>query len=106
MKRGSVWWVIFDPAIGTEIRKTRPAVIISNDISNKYISRVVVVPLTSNIKNIYPGEALVTVKGTASKAMANQIMTADKGRLQNKISNLSKTDMRAVEEAVRTQLDL
>jgi mRNA interferase MazF len=106
MKRGSVWWVAFDPATGTEIRKTRPAVIVSNDISNKYISRVVVVPLTTNVKNIYPGEALVTIKGATRKAMTNQIRTADKGRLQNKPGDLSKTDMRAVEEAVRTQLDL
>jgi mRNA-degrading endonuclease toxin of MazEF toxin-antitoxin module len=61
MKRGSVWWVAFDPAQGTEIHKTRPAIIVSNDAANRYLSRVVVVPLTSNIKNVYPGEARVTV---------------------------------------------
>jgi mRNA interferase MazF len=106
MKRGSVWWVAFDPAIGTEICKTRPAVIISNDISNQYISRVVVVPLTSNIKNIYPGEALITLKGVQSKVMSNQIMTADKSRLQSKLGDLSKTDLYIVENAVRIQLGL
>jgi mRNA-degrading endonuclease toxin of MazEF toxin-antitoxin module len=44
MNRGEVWWVDFDPATGSEIKKIRPAVIISNDISNRILSRVVVIP--------------------------------------------------------------
>ncbi len=61
MKRGEVWWVEFDPAVGSEIRKTRPAVIVSNDAVNRHLSRVFVVPVTGNTSRQYPGEALVTM---------------------------------------------
>jgi len=106
MKRGEVWWVEFDPAVGTETRKTRPAVIISNDAANRNLSRVIVVALTSNTERVYPGNALVSVGGTLSKAMADQIMTADKLRLKSKLGELSKIDMQAVDDAVCVQLGL
>ena len=93
MKRSSVWWVEFDPAIGSEIHKTRPAVIISNDTANRFLARVVVIPLTSNVSRVYPGEALVTVSGNKNKAMTDQIMSADKSRLREKVSELSEDDM-------------
>ena len=83
MKRGKVWWVEFDPAVGSEVRKTRPAVIVSNDAANRNLARVVVIPLTSNTDRQYPGEALVSVDGQSSKA-----------------------DMLAVEDAIRVHLGL
>jgi mRNA interferase MazF len=71
-KRGEVCWIQFDPSIGSEIRKTRPAVILSNDAANRYLARVVVIPLTSNTGRLYPGEATVNIAGQPSKAMADQ----------------------------------
>ena len=106
MLRGEVWWVDFDPAVGGEIQKTRPAVIVSNDAANRYLNRVVVVPMTSNTSRVYQGEALVTVDGIPNKAMADQIMTADKSRLNKCTATLSKADMQAVERAIKVQLAL
>jgi len=106
MKRGEVWWVEFDPSVGSEIRKTRPAVIVSNDAANRHLGRVVVIPLTSNTGRQYPGEALVTVGGQSSKAMADQIMATDKGRLRKQLGELSAGDLLAVEAAVKLHLGL
>lgn len=106
MLRGEVWWVEFDPAVGSEIRKTRPAVIVSNDSANRNLARVVVVPLTSNTGKQYPGEAVVSVAGQSSKAMADQIMAADKRRLKSTLGVLSKADVLAVEDAIKVHLAL
>ena len=106
MLRGEVWWVEFDPAVGGETRKIRPGVIVSNNSANRNLSRVIVVPLTSNTDRLYPGEARVSVAGKESKAMADQLMTADKVRLKSRIDVLSKADVLAVELAIRVQLGM
>jgi mRNA interferase MazF len=106
MLRGEGWWVEFDPAVGSEIRKTRPGVVVSNDAANRNLARVVVVPLTSNTGRVYPGEAVITVGGQSSKAMSDQIMAADKARLKSQLGTLSKADMLAVEDAIKVHLAL
>jgi len=106
MKRGEVWWVNFDPSVGGEIQKQRPAVIISNDAANRHLNRVQVVPLTSKVDRIYPSETAVTLKGKQSKAMADQISTVSKLRLINRYGKLSDADMQMVERVVRGQLGI
>ena len=106
MIRGDVWWVDFDPAIGSEIRKRRPAMIISSDTSNNSRSRVQVVPLTTNVSRRYFGETYITLNGRRNKAMADQIRTVSKLRLANQIGRLDKRNMQRVERAVRIQLGL
>ena len=106
MTRGSVWWVEFDPSIGSEIHKTRPAIIVSNDTANRFLARVVVIPLTNNVSRVFPGEAVVTVNGNKNKAMTDQIMSADKSRLKNKITMLTEDDMASVEAAIKRFLDI
>lgn len=106
MKRGEVWWVEFDPSIGSEIKKIRPAVIVSNDAANRNLARVVVVPLTSKTGKTYPGEAVVKIAGQTSKAMADQINAAEKAKLKTQLGSLLKDDLLAVEDAIKVHLGL
>lgn len=96
----------FDASLGGEIKKTRPAVIVSNDAANTHLNRVVVVPLSSQVARIFPGETLVKMGETPGKAMADQIMTADKKRLTSKMGVLSPEDITGVENALRLHLGL
>ena len=106
MKRGEVWWVNFDPSVGGEIQKQRPAVIVSNDAAYRFLNRIQVVPMTSRMDRVYPSEAVVSVGRRQSKAMADQITTVSKQRLTNRMGKLSGLDLAKVEHAIMIQLGL
>ncbi len=106
MKRGEVWWVDFDPSIGGEIQKMRPAVIVSSDTANNRLNRVQVVPLTTNTERVFPGETIVDFGVGARKAMANQLMTASKKRFGRRIGEIGRDHMMKIEGALRIQLAL
>lgn len=106
MKRGEVWWISFDPSIGGEIRKKRPAVIVSNNAANQFLNRVQVIPLTSSVGKLYPSEAYITLRGKKAKAMADQLTTVSKERLINQAGSISKTELEGLARAIMIQLDL
>ena len=106
MKRGDVYWVSFDPSVGGEMQKTRPAIILSNDAANVVLNRVLVVPITSKTERVFPGEALITLNGERRKAMADQLTTASKLRLGKRMGAISLADTGKVEQAVLLQLGI
>jgi mRNA interferase MazF len=106
MKQGGIWWVERDFPIGTEILKKRPAVIVSNTTANKILTRVVVVPLTSNIRELYPGEVIVKVNQRYSKAVVSQILAVDKQRLEDKLGDLLPKDWEMMQHTIRAYLGL
>lgn len=106
MKRGEVWWVNFGHAVGGEIQKQRPALIVSNDAANRHLNRVQVVPLTSSVERIYPSEAYVMLNGKQHKALADQLATVSKLRLDGIVGSLLDADMAKVEQIIKVQLGL
>ena len=111
VKRGDIWLVNLDPTIGHEIKKSRPAIIIQNDLGNKYSPITIIAPLTSqNLDKIYPIEVLIK-KGFSnldkdSKALLNQIRAIDKKRLIKKLSKIENEIMLQVDDALKISLDL
>ena len=111
MKRGDIYFAQLDPAVGNEIQKTRPVVIVSNDIANRTSNLVTVIPVTSSVQKIYPFEVALLAAETGltktSKALAQQIRTLDKRRLSGRCQGtVQLSKMKLIDDAIRLHLAL
>lgn len=96
--RGQAWWVNLDPTIGSEIRKARPAVIVSPDDLNAHLNTVVVVPLTRG--KPYPFRVPTTVEGKPGVAAVDQVRAIDRQRLVRRIKTLKPDELNAILDAL------
>ncbi len=106
IRRGDIFWVNFDPSKATEIQKTRPAVVLSNDIMNQNSNRIIVAPITSNVKKIYSFEYGITNHEITGKIMIDQIRSVDKVRLGKKVGSLSLKEIDEFEPILKFVLGL
>lgn len=115
MRRGQIWLVDLDPARGSETAKRRPAVIVSNDAANstaEHLGRgvVTVVPVTSNVRRVYPFQVLLPAADTGlrtdSKALAEQVRSVDAQRLARHVATVPPALMTQVDDALRLHLAL
>lgn len=100
-KRGEIYWVEFDPSVGKETQKTRPGLIVSNDIGNEVSDLVMIAPITSKMDRLYPVEVKITLNGKQGKIMLNQCKSIDKSRLKDKMGSVDFDTMKSVEEAIK-----
>jgi mRNA interferase MazF len=106
VRRGEIWWVNFDPTRGGEIRKTRPAVVVTADALNRARRTIVVVPLSTGPPPRPPIVVGTPSAGVDSVAVCDQIRAVDKHRLTHSEGRLSAADLRSVEEGLRRILEL
>jgi mRNA interferase MazF len=106
VQRGSIWWVDLDPTRGAEIRKTRPAVLLSADGLNRARRTVVVVPLSTGPEPHPPIIVATPSVGAGSVAICDQLRAVDKTRLTRLVGTMAREDLRAVEGGVRAVLHL
>jgi mRNA interferase MazF len=99
-KRYDVYWVRLDPARGSELRKTRPAVIISLDILNRSLETVVVCPLTTQLHPTWRTRLQVKITGKPAEIALDQIRTVSKRRLGRKLGSLSAHDAAALRRSL------
>jgi len=95
-----VFIVNLDPTIGSEIKKTRPCVIISPDEMNKYLDTVVIAPVTSQSRN-YPTRVMIDLEEQENWVVIDQIRTIDKSRLTKKIGRLSQKETTSIKHVIK-----
>lgn len=100
-KRGEIYWIELDPARGQETQKTRPGLIVSNDVGNEASNVIIVAPITSKVQNVFPFEVKLTVNDKPAKIMLNQCRALDKSRIKKKIGQADVETMQAVTEAIK-----
>ena len=105
-KRGDVHWVNFDPSVGTEIQKIRPAVIVSNNVGNRDSTRLIVAPITSKVKVVFAFEVKTKINKTECKILLDQIRATDKSRVCDLICTLDSEEMKLVDKALKIALGL
>jgi mRNA interferase MazF len=106
LKRGDVYWVNLDPTIGSETKKTRPGVIVSNDAQNMVGKHIIIAPVTSVLKKIYPFEVAIVLGDKKSKVMLDQIRTVSCQRLGSKIGPLISHEIEDLDKALKIVLSL
>ena len=105
-RRGDIYWVNLDPTVGSEIKKTRPAVVLSNDAQNQVGRRILAGPVTSNLHRVYSFEAPIVIQGKPSKVMLDQVRCLDGSRLSRRVGAVSAAEMLDIERALRVAFDL
>ncbi len=106
MKRGDIWWVALDPGQGSEIKKTRPCVVLTNNTLNRLRKTVVVVPLSTAAKPHPPITVPVTCQGRPAVAVIDQVRAVAKHRLQSRVESLSPEDLETITTALSTILEI
>jgi mRNA interferase MazF len=104
IKRGEIYWVNLDDARGYETKNIRPCLVVSNDTQNRIGKRIMIAPLTSNIKKRYPFEAVI--KKLKSKVMLDQVRVITIGRLGKRVSWLIKEEMEMIDLALHIALGI
>lgn len=110
IKKGGIYIATLDPTVGGEIRKTRPVMVLSNNINNKYSRTITILPITSNTEKVFPFEVFIP-KGIGglpkdSKVKADQIRTIDKSRLLKRVGRLPEMIISQLESAIKIHLDI
>jgi mRNA interferase MazF len=106
IKRGDIWWVSLDPVQGSEIKKTRPCVVLTHDSLNRLRRTVVVIPLSTAAKPHPPITVPVTCQDKSAVAVVDQIRAVAKHRLKSKLGPLATEELDEVCQAVSTILEL